>query len=157
MCWHNESPQCVTAMCWHNESPQCVTAMCWHNESPQCVTAMCWHNESPQCVTAMCWHNESPQCVTVMCWHNESPQCVTVMCFFYTVNQPVVDSFYCSDFYYTLKLIHAYNIFFVCFLRYDYCIMLILDYLIHCSLVDFSTLIYWKSPFATSGVLGVIF
>ena len=28
--------------------------------------------------------------------------------------------------------------------------------LIHCSLVDFSTLIYWKSPFATYGVLGVI-
>ena len=26
----------------------------------------------------------------------------------------------------------------------------------HCSLVDFSTLIYWKSPFATKGVLGVI-
>ena len=29
--------------------------------------------------------------------------------------------------------------------------------LTHCSRVDFSTLIYWKSPFATKGVLGVIF
>ena len=29
--------------------------------------------------------------------------------------------------------------------------------LTHCSLVDFSPLIYWKSPFATEGVLGVIF
>ena len=30
-------------------------------------------------------------------------------------------------------------------------------FLTHCSGMDFSTLIYWKSPFATEGVLGVIF
>ena len=29
--------------------------------------------------------------------------------------------------------------------------------LTHCSLVDFSTIVYWKSSFATLGVLGVIF